>query len=312
MRRPRPCSVSLPPPRPGTPAAGQLCSRRRGHGRDVDRPRAGPAAPCCRGPVRLGVLARMGCGGAGGTGQSRSAATASGLVARGALGRRTLHAGAGFGSHNAWAPSRRGADHVRHAPHGRRTPGSRSRGRPPRTRRTRRWRFSANTAGRIRCTTQRPGRGVETDGRVKRRADNPWPVDDRAQREPRRPGNLDHRPHGEHRSARHRGRDRDSPPDVWSSDRTAGRTGEGNLSARCVRMPRGEWVEFDVTESGGILHACHVATGGRCGRGRVGVLADAADCGGPAPRPVRGDRGLTEADGMLVPELLGGDLPEAA
>ncbi|WP_270365873.1 hypothetical protein [Microbacterium algeriense] len=91
-------------------------------------------------------------------------------------------------------------------------------------------------------------------------------------------------------------------------------TGEGNLSGGAyVRIPRGEWVEFDVTEAGGILHALvwrqaadageaewEVRRGGR----RVWRARTAA--GGV------GDRGLTEAEGILVPQLLGGDLPEAA
>ncbi|WP_447948699.1 hypothetical protein [Microbacterium maritypicum] len=91
-------------------------------------------------------------------------------------------------------------------------------------------------------------------------------------------------------------------------------TGEGNLSGGAyVRIPRGEWVEFDVTESGGILHGVvwrQAADAGEAewevlrGRRRLWKTRTAAGS--------TGDRGLTEADGMLVPELLGGDLPEAA
>jgi hypothetical protein len=91
-------------------------------------------------------------------------------------------------------------------------------------------------------------------------------------------------------------------------------TGEGNLSGGAyVRIPRGEWVEFDVTESGGILHGVvwrQAADAGEAewevfrGRRRLWKTRTAAGS--------TGDRGLTEADGMLVPELLGGDLPETA
>lgn len=89
-------------------------------------------------------------------------------------------------------------------------------------------------------------------------------------------------------------------------------TGEGNLSGGAyVQLPQGEWVEFDVTEAGGILHGL--------------VWRQAADAGDAAWEVFRGgrriwstrtpaggvgDRGLTEADGMLVPQLLGGDLPD--
>ncbi|KAB1866580.1 hypothetical protein [Microbacterium algeriense] len=91
-------------------------------------------------------------------------------------------------------------------------------------------------------------------------------------------------------------------------------TGEGNLSAGAyVRIPRGEWVEFDVTEAGGILHALvwrQAADAGEAEwevrRGGQRVWRARTAAGGV------GDRGLTEAEGMLVPQLLGGDLPEAA
>lgn len=91
-------------------------------------------------------------------------------------------------------------------------------------------------------------------------------------------------------------------------------TGEGNLSGGAyVRVPRGEYVEFDVTEAGGILHGL--------------VWRQAADVGEAEWEVFRGSRrlwrtrtkagstggrGLTEADGMLVPELLGDDLPVEA
>lgn len=90
--------------------------------------------------------------------------------------------------------------------------------------------------------------------------------------------------------------------------------GEGNLSGGSfVRLPAGEWAEFDVTEAGGILHGLvwrQAADAGEavwevfCGRRKVWSTRTRA--GGT------GDRGLTEADGMLVPQLLGGDLPDAA
>ncbi|MFK4788211.1 hypothetical protein [Microbacterium sp. ZW T5_56] len=89
-------------------------------------------------------------------------------------------------------------------------------------------------------------------------------------------------------------------------------TGEGNLSGGAyVRVPAGESVEFDVAEPGGILHGLvwrQAADAGDAvwevfsGSRRVWTSRTAA--GGT------GDRGLTEADGMLVPQLLGGELPE--
>ncbi|WP_091228177.1 hypothetical protein [Microbacterium sp. 3J1] len=88
-------------------------------------------------------------------------------------------------------------------------------------------------------------------------------------------------------------------------------TGEGNLSGGAyVRVPRGETVEFDVTEAGGILHGLVWRQAANVGdavwevfRGRRRLWSSTTPAGGT------GDRGLTEADGMLVPQLLGGDLP---
>ncbi|WP_341940880.1 hypothetical protein [Microbacterium sp. LWH10-1.2] len=88
-------------------------------------------------------------------------------------------------------------------------------------------------------------------------------------------------------------------------------TGEGNLSGGAyVQVPRGEWVEFDVTEAGGILHGLVWRQAADAGdavwevfRGRRRLWTTKTPAGGT------GDRGLTEADGMLVPQLLGGDLP---
>jgi hypothetical protein len=91
-------------------------------------------------------------------------------------------------------------------------------------------------------------------------------------------------------------------------------TGEGNLSGGAfVRLAKGEWVEFDVTEAGGILHGLIWRQAAGAGdavwevfRGRRKIWSTKTPAGGT------GDRGLTEADGMLVPQLLGGDLPDAA
>ncbi|MGJ0389930.1 hypothetical protein [Microbacterium sp. CGR1] len=90
--------------------------------------------------------------------------------------------------------------------------------------------------------------------------------------------------------------------------------GEGNLSgAAYVRVPAGESVEFDVTEAGGILHGLIWRQAADAGeavwevfRGRKRLWSARTPAGGT------GDRGLTEADGMLVPQLLGGDLPSEA
>ncbi|WP_435748334.1 hypothetical protein [Microbacterium sp. PMB16] len=89
-------------------------------------------------------------------------------------------------------------------------------------------------------------------------------------------------------------------------------TGEGNLSGGAfVRLAKGEWAEFDVTEAGGILHGLIWRQTANVGdavwevcRGRKKVWSTKTPAGGT------GDRGLTEADGMLVPQLLGGDLPD--
>lgn len=88
-------------------------------------------------------------------------------------------------------------------------------------------------------------------------------------------------------------------------------TGEGNLSGdRFVRLAAGEWAEFDVTEADGTLHGLVWRQAADAGeavwevfRGRRRVWSSRTPAGGT------GDRGLTEADGMLVPQLLGGDLP---
>lgn len=91
-------------------------------------------------------------------------------------------------------------------------------------------------------------------------------------------------------------------------------TGEGNLSdGAFVRVPAGETVEFDVTEAGGILHALIWRQAAEVGdavwevfRGRKRLWRSTTPAGGT------GERGLTEADGMLVPQRLGGGLPGEA
>lgn len=91
-------------------------------------------------------------------------------------------------------------------------------------------------------------------------------------------------------------------------------TGEGNLSGGAfVRVPVGETVEFDVTEAGGILHGLIWRQAADAGdavwevfRGRKRLWKTRTPAGGT------GDRGLTEAEGMLVPQRLGGDLPGEA
>ncbi|CAN7522118.1 hypothetical protein LJR186_003685 [Microbacterium foliorum] len=91
-------------------------------------------------------------------------------------------------------------------------------------------------------------------------------------------------------------------------------TGEGNLSGGAyVRVPAGESVEFDVTEPDGILHGLVWRQAADAGeavwevfRGRRRLWSTRTPAGGT------GERGLTEADGMLVPQLLGGELPAEA
>ncbi|WP_223623024.1 hypothetical protein [Microbacterium sp. EST19A] len=105
-----------------------------------------------------------------------------------------------------------------------------------------------------------------------------------------------------------------SPGAVVETPDTGAWIGEGNLSgASFVRLARGEWAEFDVTEAGGILHGLVWRQAAEVGdavwevfKGRRKLWSTKTPAGGT------GDRGLTEADGMLVPQLLGGDLPDAA
>ncbi|KJL30271.1 hypothetical protein [Microbacterium oxydans] len=107
---------------------------------------------------------------------------------------------------------------------------------------------------------------------------------------------------------------RRSPGAVVETPSNGAWIGEGNLSGGSyVRLARGEWVEFDVTEAGGILHGLVWRQAADAGdavwevfRGRRKVWSTKTPAGGA------GDRGLTEADGMLVPQLLGGDLPAEA
>lgn len=105
---------------------------------------------------------------------------------------------------------------------------------------------------------------------------------------------------------------RRSPGAVVETPAGGAWTGEGNLSGGAfVRLAKGEWVEFDVMEAGGILHGLVWRQTADAGdavwevfSGRRRVWSTRTPAGGT------GDRGLTEADGMLVPQLLGGDLPE--
>lgn len=88
-------------------------------------------------------------------------------------------------------------------------------------------------------------------------------------------------------------------------------TGEGNLSGGAyVRVPAGEWVEFDVTEAGGILHGLVWRQAADAGDAEWEVFAGSRMLWSTrTPAGGAGDRGLTEAEGMLVPQLIGGDLP---
>lgn len=89
-------------------------------------------------------------------------------------------------------------------------------------------------------------------------------------------------------------------------------TGEGNLSGGAfVQVPAGEWVEFDVTEAGGILHGLVWRQAADSGEAEWEVLqADRSLWSTRTPAGGAGDRGLTEAEGMLVPQLLGSGLPD--
>jgi len=89
-------------------------------------------------------------------------------------------------------------------------------------------------------------------------------------------------------------------------------TGEGNLSGGAyVHVPAGESVEFDVTEPGGILHGLLWRKAQDAGEAEWEVFVGSRLLWSTrTPAGGAGDRGLTEADGMLVPQLLGGDLPD--
>jgi hypothetical protein len=105
-----------------------------------------------------------------------------------------------------------------------------------------------------------------------------------------------------------------SPGAVVETPSSGAWIGEGNLSGGSfVRLARGEWAEFDVTEADGILHGLIWRQAAEAGdavwevfKGRRKLWSTKTPAGGV------GDRGLTEADGMLVPQLLGGDLPDSA
>lgn len=89
-------------------------------------------------------------------------------------------------------------------------------------------------------------------------------------------------------------------------------TGEGNLvGGGYVRVPAGESVEFDVADAAGAW-ALPLAwrTAAEAGKARWEVV-DGPRLGRTANGGT-GDRGLTEADGSLVPQLLDRPLPDGA
>ncbi|WP_244093538.1 MULTISPECIES: hypothetical protein [unclassified Microbacterium] len=106
---------------------------------------------------------------------------------------------------------------------------------------------------------------------------------------------------------------RRSPGAAIVTPETGAWIGEGNLSGGAfVHLPKGEWVEFDVTEADAVLHAVVWRQAAQAGeavwevfRGRRRLWTTRTPAGGT------GDPGLTEAEGMLVPQRLGGDLPDA-
>ncbi|WP_194421023.1 hypothetical protein [Microbacterium abyssi] len=90
-------------------------------------------------------------------------------------------------------------------------------------------------------------------------------------------------------------------------------TGEGNLSGgRFVRVPDGEWVEFDITEPGGILHALIWRRAEDAGDAEWSFLAEDRSWTTITPAGGSGAAGLTEAEGMLVPQRLDGALGDGA
>src|SRR5690606_11736121 len=106
---------------------------------------------------------------------------------------------------------------------------------------------------------------------------------------------------------------RRSPGAAIVTPETGAWIGEGNLSGGSfVHLPKGEWVEFDVTEADAVLPGVVWRQAAQAGeavwevfRGRHRLWTTRTPAGGT------GDPGLTEAEGMLVPQRLGGDLPDA-
>lgn len=88
-------------------------------------------------------------------------------------------------------------------------------------------------------------------------------------------------------------------------------TGEGNLSGGAyVQVPEGEWVEFEVAEAA-VLHGLIWRQATDVGDAVWEVRAGGRTWTKTTPAGGTGTRGLTEADGMLVPQLLG-ESPERA
>ncbi|MDQ0614714.1 hypothetical protein QF046_002355 [Microbacterium sp. W4I4] len=82
-------------------------------------------------------------------------------------------------------------------------------------------------------------------------------------------------------------------------------TGEGNLSGGAyVHVPEGEWVEFGVAEPA-VLHALVWRQAPPSGDAVWEVRASGSTWSKTTPAGGTGDRGLSEADGMLVPQRLG-------
>ncbi|WP_309127080.1 hypothetical protein [Microbacterium sp.] len=82
-------------------------------------------------------------------------------------------------------------------------------------------------------------------------------------------------------------------------------TGEGNLSGGAyVHVPDGEWVEFDVAEPA-VLHSLIWRRAEAAGEAEWEVRTSGGTWSASTPAGGSGARGLTEADGALVPQRLG-------
>lgn len=82
-------------------------------------------------------------------------------------------------------------------------------------------------------------------------------------------------------------------------------TGEGNLSGGAyVHVPEGEWVEFEVPEAA-VLHGLIWRQAADTGQAVWEVRTGGRTWTKTTPAGGTGARGLTEADGMLRPQLLG-------